>query len=168
MNFTHISSLPSTGSYCALISSDELLIIKTNAVSIISAITGFCKFYYLLPQVPRLFAINPQTTSRFAVVYESSGSIPESVALLETETGKVIKQFALKSTSQKFLHISLGSHLFFVVDSAPNVIYLTQPTGTQISQFETSHPIKFLSANPSNPQFIFLRGDNHLIVVEAT
>ena len=99
MNFTHISSIPSSGSYCALISSDELLMIKTNAVSIISAITGFCKYYYLLPQVPKLFAINPQAPSRFAVVYESGGSIPESVAWLETTTGKVIKQYALKSTS---------------------------------------------------------------------
>lgn len=167
MNFTHISSIPSSGSYCALISSDELLMIKTNAVSIISAITGFCKYYYLLPQVPKLFAINPQATSRFAVVYESGGSIPESVALLETTTGKVIKQYALKSTSQKFLHVALGSHLFFVIDSAPSVVFLTQPTGTQISQYETGHPIKFIAANPTNPQFIFLRSDHHLIVADA-
>lgn len=167
MNFAKISTIPRTGSFCSLISSDELLTIQTNRVSIISAINGFCKYFYLLPQVPRLFAINTQSASRFAVVYKSSGNLPESVALLETETGKVIKQFALKSTSQKFLHIALGSHLFFVTDSVPGTIYLTQPTGTQISTYDANHPIKYLAANPANQQFIFLRGDNHLIVADA-
>ncbi|OHT15801.1 hypothetical protein TRFO_13810 [Tritrichomonas foetus] len=167
MNFTPITTIPSSTNFCALISNEELLQIRSNTVSIISVRTGFCKFFYFLPQIPRLFSINPLSPSRFALVYPSNGVSPESIALLETETGRVLKQFALKSPSQKFLHIAVGSHFFFVIDQFPNTVFFSQFSGNHVSQYESSSPVVYLGANYSNSQFFILRNDKHVVVVDT-
>ena len=167
MNFTKVTSIPSSAKFCALVSSEELLQIKLNTVSIVSVRTGFCKYFYFLPQVPRLFAISQSDGSRFAVVYPSSGSKPESVAILETKNGEVLKQFALKNSTQKFSHIAMGEQLFFVVDSQPSVVFYTPPQENQISQYDCTSPVSYLCVNSSKDQFLCFRNDKHVVVVDA-
>lgn len=167
MNFSKIRTIPSKPVFCALLSNQELLEIFDNAVSIISIRTGFCKYFYFLPQVPRIFAINHQNTSKYAVVFGSNGNVAESVAFIETQTGKILKQYQLKSANQKIIHIALGTHLFFVTDATPSIVYITQQTGTQVNSFDCGQPIKCLVANTSATNFLLLRHDNHIIIVDA-
>ncbi|OHT05740.1 hypothetical protein TRFO_26486 [Tritrichomonas foetus] len=167
MDLAPITTFPNSATKCALISSDEILQINSNTVSITSIRTGFCKYSYFLPQVPRLFTINPLNPTRFAVVYPATDSIPETVVLIKTITGKAIKKFASKSLNHHFKHIALGSHLFFVIDTDPDVVYFTQPTGSSINQFQFNDNITFLCANRTTTQFMAMVNNKHAIVVDA-
>ncbi|KAH0788965.1 hypothetical protein GPJ56_007100 [Histomonas meleagridis] len=168
MTFAPIAKIPSSTKFSALITNDELLQINSDTVSIISARSGFCKYFYFLPKTPRLFEINLKSPERFALVYPSVNGLPESIVILETYTGKVLKQFNLKSSTQKFVHVSIGTHLFFVVDSNPSIVYYVQPTGTQIQQYECPGPITFLRANTSNPEFALISGKELQIIETQT
>ena len=145
-----LCSFPTT-KFNSLISADELLQIQSNGtVSILSARTGFCKYFYFLPQVPSQFYINPKSSDRYVLVYPGP---PSTLVILETRTGVVLKQITLKA-GYDFEYVAIGSHVFFVLSQNPNILYFTQfNTGTTLS-FDAGFKISGLWANLEESQFL--------------
>lgn len=164
MTFAPIATIPTSSSFCSLITNDELLQINSNTVSVVSSRSGFCKYFYYLPLAPRLFSINPTSPTRFAVVYPSVDGTPETIAILETYTGNVLKQFTLKNTLQKFTYVSISTYMFFVIDSSPSIVYFVQPTGNQISHYDVGGNISFLTANTKGNEFAVSIGKELIII----
>ena len=165
--FSKVVSIPGACDFGCSISPDEILQVSKSKVSVICSRTGFCQASYFLRFCPRLFASCPADGERIAVVYPATPSDGERLVVLGAKTGEVQREFALKS-SQSFLAVALGTHLFFVLSGSPNVVFFCQfGEGTRVSMFEFPTPVSHLVANSTEPRFLAVRSDNHLCVVHG-
>jgi hypothetical protein len=165
-SLTAIGTIKGTSSFRAVISASEILQVSKHTVSIISARSGFCNYFYYLPRSPRHFAINPRHPNRFLLVYPPSGPDAESLVVLDARSGSVIKQFNMKSQNQTFQQALLGTHIFFTVTSAPQILNFSQISKEHtLAQYEMPFAPAILAANATEARLLAVRGDNRAVII---
>lgn len=150
--------------FSALLSTNEFLQVFRGSVSIIDPSTQLCKFFFILPAVPRYFSISASNSDRFALVYGATDGDCETLVILDSHTGKIRKKIVLKPQYPRFLHVSLGTHLTFILENAPTNIFITPPVGGSIKQIDLHSNVKFMQANPEEEQVLVVKADKHLQV----
>ena len=152
MNLKQINIIPSQP-FTNLLTSDELLQINSNVLTIIDVHTGFVKYKNFLQSAPTGCYFNQELTTKIALTFKNKVTQIESLTVIDPYTGEKFREIVLHQ-KDGFNLVSVGTNVFFTLKSNPNIVYFMPFSEGQIAQLDYQSPVTAVVGHPTENKFL--------------